>query len=106
MRRKILFAKLIILLTAMPVIVYLQISNMMALHYHNEASKYDDAAMDISSGGDKLHDFDDYHVCLANRYLNAAQAVINVNTFDVLSMAENWNHDFLADQPECVREKQ
>lgn len=105
MRRWLLFIKNCILVVALPGICYLQLCSGMALHYRAQFNHYEAAGMDISSGWPQLHNFDDYHVCLARRYLAAGDEIAHRPTFDVWWMIRNWNRDFLADQPPCNQPK-
>jgi len=103
--RGLLLAKAVILTIALPVIGYLQLCNCLALHYREELYRYDDASQEISSWWPELHNFDGYHICLAERYLAAGGEAANYHPFDAWWMIRNWNTDFLAQQPPCSGQK-
>ena len=90
-----------ILAIGLPVIFYLAACNGMSLHYRHQVDRYDDAALAISDGWPKLQTFDDYHVCVAGRYLAAGSAATDYHEFSLIWMIRNWNKDFLAEQPSC-----
>ena len=100
-------AKLVIILAALPVILYLYACLIVSGHFEDISGNYGKQMLDIA---ENYHPDDRLarEECEADRYQaaqNAATAVFRDHAFNILFMTREWNRDFLAEQPPCTRKE-
>ena len=101
-----LLAKAIILALFLPVYLYLLTCRVMSFHYDSIQRKLAGIGLDkcdsmlLDSENKIFHSGREW--CEAQRYIVAGGFAVDHMGFDVIDMARNWNHDFLADAPACA----
>jgi hypothetical protein len=91
-----------ILLAAMPVLLYLELCRGLGFHYGSRARAYEDAAQQLSTQLINAGDFSDKGRCEVDRYFGASSSAIDQMGFNAIHMIARWNEDFLREQKPCM----